>query len=645
MRQRDHQTSRRSQSSVGSRLRAAWGPELEQAWGPDLDTSSPLDASLHSAWAPDLDTSSRSAWGPDLGTSSGSAWGLGLEPSSGSACGPDLEPSSRSAGLEQAGGAGWEPFFQSAAVPCSIGGIGKLAAVATARLGPTSPGKTCSGDELDSAVVPGLAEVAAAATARGQAEFHQRLQQEQEQHEQEEEQDFQRFHRSAPSKICSGADTVMMQAASIPSKLFSDADEHTIPWASTPSTSSRHRSVPRGAPRTSIPCGADENAVPWASAPSTCSRRLSSARSVGSIGSRWALEESTCSSLSTSRRVLCEINSQGSRRALEDSTCSSRRASSNSQARRALEDSTCSSLNTSRRMLRESNSQARRALEESTCSSLNTSRRVLREINSQARFEALHRDGDCRRMRRELVECARQAREDEEARKLLNPTPRRAWDRSWANQQPAAYTRKLVALEEKRRLEAKAKEEAELRECSFGPRFFSTEAPRRRRLAKVRQQLHFLAEQQQEWARQLEALRSEETRFRENGSANEAAAVTERHCRNGMLQVLHELTALEDQALTLSSRAIRYLPSRVVDAGCPARVAAAASLEELCPSFDLGILPWLRREAASLLSAPSDTEHAWEVPGTTSLRPPLPVPVSYGGFAPDEAKPCTWSSG
>lgn len=312
-------------------------------------------------------------------------------------------------------------------------------------------------------------------------------------------------------------------------------------------------------------------------------------------------------------------------------------------------------------------------------SSLPTSRRVLREINSQARFEALHRDSECRRMRREVAEQEKLVREEEEAKKLLHPVPRRAFDQRWANSQPAAYAKKLRALEQKRQLQASSKEEEALKECSFAPRFVSKEGPRQRRILKARQRLEALAEEQRAWVLQLEALQSEEAElggrtyrlctfegelggeapFWQDGSTEafpcrslpreaEERAVAERRCRIGVLQVLHELARLEAEALALASRATRHLPSHLNSSVPVATPAALARLAELCPAFDLDLLPRLRNEA-SRHDVPSEAECAWEVPGTL-LRPPLPVPVTVApvagcGTAPDEARPWIWSWG
>ena len=91
-----------------------------------------------------------------------------------------------------------------------------------------------------------------------------------------------------------------------------------------------------------------------------------------------------------------------------------------------------------------------RKLEESSCSSLSTSRRVLSEINSQARFEALHRDGECRKKKLEIARREKERRLDEEARELQNhrPPPQRPWGRKWAEDQSASYAKKLQNLED-----------------------------------------------------------------------------------------------------------------------------------------------------------------------------------------------------
>jgi len=281
---------------------------------------------------------------------------------------------------------------------------------------------------------------------------------------------------------------------------------------------------------------------------------------------------------------------------------------------------------------------------QSSCSSLPASRQVLREINAQARFEALHRDSECRRMRRESGAREKLERDEEAARKLL-PDPGRGWEQKWCNEQPVAYARKLRNLAEKRQAEASAREDEELRECRFAPRLIARDAPRQRRLLKARQLLEGLAGQQREWAMRLEALHSQEEAFQCGPPALDAQqrAVAERRCRIGFLQVLHELTRLESEALSLASRASRH--PAIENAGARSRGnAEAARLAELCPAFDLGLLPRLRQEVAGF-TVP-DADYSWEVPGAL-LRPPLPVPAASApmigsGVTPDEARPWTW---
>lgn len=258
-----------------------------------------------------------------------------------------------------------------------------------------------------------------------------------------------------------------------------------------------------------------------------------------------------------------------------------------------------------------------------------------------------------------MAEREKRERDEKEASKLLRPPPRRGWEQSWVDEHSASYAKKIRALEEKRQLEANTREQEVLKECSFTPRFLSQEAPRQRRLLKARQGLEDLAAQQHEWLLRLQALRSEEDRlqhasgdfevyceaseaFQYRSLAQDAQerGVAERRCRIGVLQVLHELTRLETEAFALVSRALR-LPSRTSSQVPVSTPAAAERLRELCPNFDLDLLPRLRSEATRM---PLD---AWEVPGAL-LRPPLPIPVTIAptfvaGPTPDEARPWTWS--
>jgi len=306
----------------------------------------------------------------------------------------------------------------------------------------------------------------------------------------------------------------------------------------------------------------------------------------------------------------------------------------------------------------------RRLLDESARSSLSTSRRVLSEINSKARFEALHRDSECRKMRREVAERERDQRLDEEAKQLQNvrPTPQRPWGRQWAKEQSAAYLKKLKALEAKRQQEHSTKEEEELRECSFAPIFYSKEVPRQRRMLKAKQELEALAERQRDWTQRLDGLLCEESDLYQSMEEDytqglqrdelsllaQQRAVAGRRCRIGILQVLHELALLEAEALSIASRATRSTtPHRGSNPVPVLATAATASLAELCPSFDLELLPALRSEVPDL-EAPLDSECAWEVPGTI-LCPIFPVPAPptpsniSRGTTPDEAKQWAWS--
>lgn len=297
---------------------------------------------------------------------------------------------------------------------------------------------------------------------------------------------------------------------------------------------------------------------------------------------------------------------------------------------------------------------ARSGCSSSSRTTLATSRCALKEINAQARFEALHLDSACRRMRREEAENEKSQREEEEVKQLLPPPPKRAWELRWANQQSAAYARRQQALEEKRELAAASRDEQELKECSFAPRLVTKEAHRRRHVQEARRRLECLAERQIEWAGRLEALRCEEARlahsevddFRHVEECDNEAfldaqqrAVAVRRCRTGVLQVLHELGALELEALSLAARTTRQTQGR-------RNPEAATTLRELCPAFDLSLLPQLQ-EQVSCFDVLPDADFAWEVPGAL-FRPPLPVPMAaersaFRGSAPDEARPWTWS--
>lgn len=257
-------------------------------------------------------------------------------------------------------------------------------------------------------------------------------------------------------------------------------------------------------------------------------------------------------------------------------------------------------------------------------------------------------------MRREEAGNEKLQREEEEVKQMLPPPPKRAWELRWAKEQSAAYKKKQQALEEKREWVAASRDEQELKECSFAPRLVTKEAHRRRRIQETRGRLECLAERQIEWAGRLEALRCEEARlahsdadeFRHDSDEEafldaQQRAVAARRCRTGVLQVLHELGALELEALSLAARTSRQAQGRRNRAP-----EAATTLRELCPAFDLSLLPQLREEVSCFDVLP-DADFAWEVPGAL-LRPPLPVPIAEGrpafrGSAQDETRPWTWS--
>jgi len=246
--------------------------------------------------------------------------------------------------------------------------------------------------------------------------------------------------------------------------------------------------------------------------------------------------------------------------------------------------------------------------EESTCDTLLTSRRVLFEINAQARFEALHIDSDCRRLRREAAERKKLERDEEETKQLLRPLPQRAWEKGWVDKQLAAHTKKLSTLRKKSHSTVNSREAEALQECSFTPQLLSQEVPRQRRLLKARQHLEGLAYEQEDLALRLEELRSEQAQLTcakfESGCEEpesvtvegfpgrpaqrivaEAFAEQQRYLHNSIWQVLDQLATLEKKALAFAAHASRGTTSQL--AALPEPTVALA---ELCPLFDLTLL-------------------------------------------------------
>jgi hypothetical protein len=308
---------------------------------------------------------------------------------------------------------------------------------------------------------------------------------------------------------------------------------------------------------------------------------------------------------------------------------------------------------------------------------------VLREVNSQARFEALYRDSECRRKRREATEREKMLKEEEEIRILQSRCQprRRAWEPRWANEQSIAYARKQQALEDRRQREAESKENEALKECSFAPRLVAGDGLRRRKLAKARRILEELANEQKIWAQKVEDLREELLRNRASDDecdrggdaldsdeeseasqrtvdmhgADENREAADRRFRLGMLQVLDNLARLQTQALTAVSRALAP-PAAKEQCGEKPPVVAATDLKDVCPAFDVDLLPQLRSEV-SRFDVPAEPGSAWEVPGAL-LRAPIPVSVPPALSPPlpkeprpdveqplqrDEARPWTWN--
>lgn len=311
-----------------------------------------------------------------------------------------------------------------------------------------------------------------------------------------------------------------------------------------------------------------------------------------------------------------------------------------------------------------------------------TSRHVLREVNTQARFEALYRDGESRRKRREATEREKIHKEEEEFKMMQTkhqPSRRRAWEPRWANEQALTYVMKQQALEDRRLREAASKENAALKECSFAPRLVAGDGSRRRKMAKARRILEELAEEQKIWTHRVEALRVELAPHyvaRSDNASNERCShdqdsdsaddyeasledreeirvVAERRYRLGMLQVLDNLVRLQTQALATVSRALGQ--SSIRDPLGEAFVETIAHLKDMCPSFDVDVLPRLRSDV-SRFDVPADPGKAWEVPGAL-LRAPIPVQLPSEVVAPsqdarqdndsgqqrDEARPWTWN--
>lgn len=293
---------------------------------------------------------------------------------------------------------------------------------------------------------------------------------------------------------------------------------------------------------------------------------------------------------------------------------------------------------------------ARLIADESICSSISAPRSVLQEINSQARFEALHKDGERRRLRKEQYEREKLQREEDEARKFLQPPPRRRASEGWANEQLAAHARRERAREAKRQKENMSRSEQALRECTFAPRLVSREAPKERQLSKAQQHLEGLAEQQQSCVARLEELRSEEfslsfgvdeqDSFTPGLQSETQSAVAQRRCRIGCLQVLHELARLESEALSTASRASQ-LGRRSQPSTPPPLQAAAGLLAELCPAFDLEVLAKVRGETAPVETALPGTKFEADGFGERPL-PAAPsefVAVDVGpSFSPDKGQ-------
>lgn len=303
-----------------------------------------------------------------------------------------------------------------------------------------------------------------------------------------------------------------------------------------------------------------------------------------------------------------------------------------------------------------------------------TSRHILHEVNTQARFEALYRDGECRRKRREAIEREKVHREEEEMKVLQSKCQprRRVWEPRWANEQSIAYARKQQALEDRRQREAVSKENQALKECSFAPRLVSGDGARRRKLAKARRILAELAEEQKIWTQRAQDLRGDLAHAMDADSdddldydsdskafqcdlreADGLRAAADRRFRIGMLQVLDNLARLQVQALATVSRSFGQPSSRD---DCEHPAINATQLRDVCPAFDVDLLPQLRAEV-SRFDVPSDAVNAWEVPGAL-LRAPIPVLAPAADTLPlpkdalssvdstlqrDEARPWTWN--
>lgn len=263
---------------------------------------------------------------------------------------------------------------------------------------------------------------------------------------------------------------------------------------------------------------------------------------------------------------------------------------------------------------------------------MSSSRSILREINSQARFEALHKDSECRRIRKMQAEREKLEQDREELRRMqLHSAPRRVPELSWADRQAAAYERRMQALEEKRQQAAESRAREELEPCSFAPKLVaSTNSFRQRRVQDAKRHLAILAEEQQDWAHRLQGLRAEEEHVRhavadqalragEPGYSDEALrcveerrAVVERRCRVGVLQVLHELGRLEAEANII---AVKTIQKGLTSSGQKPEPDVKWVLSDLCPAFDQALLAQVRSEVPDAL----DFQMHLEVPDAVDV--------------------------
>lgn len=138
------------------------------------------------------------------------------------------------------------------------------------------------------------------------------------------------------------------------------------------------------------------------------------------------------------------------------------------------------------------------------CSSRSLSHCPLREINVQARFDALHKDGEYRRIRRE--QAAEKKRLQQAEREERPPSARRSWDHKWAEEQIENHLEKQRTLEAQRARKANWAECREACECSFTPRLVSQSAGQRR-LLKAQQLLKKVAGRQQACLQRLREIK------------------------------------------------------------------------------------------------------------------------------------------